>query len=235
LNIVPPAYTLLQFLFAAFESYTRTLVKMVEVDGKRAGILSLARPLNYLKKRRRLFRSAKELDERTPYTYERVASPQWERFSHTQLSLSSFSLEAEVRPKPICPLCRHLGQEVWDPEYRDKHGIGEPSRHLMPAQDVYRAAAQGCSGCEIIAWVLEPYMAQIEGQGKTVRLYFEKSYFNILGARESHILEFYGSELSIDSVLATIEIKSTPYWMIEGAFPRSGKPLLKPLRNHFCK
>lgn len=76
--------------------------------------------------------------------------------------------KAEVLPDSICPVCLNLGNEVWDPDYRKRHGLGSPGRHFKSTKEVFHNAKQGCSGCEVIAWALEPYRSQIERQNDRI-------------------------------------------------------------------
>ena len=87
----------------------------------------------------------------------------------------------------------------------------------MPTKYVYRAATQGCSGCEIIAWVLEPYMVQLDGSRKKVRIFFDKWYYPESGGPEFFKLEFYGGFEPVNAVHAEITIKSTPSESENGA------------------
>lgn len=90
----------------------------------------------------------------------------------------------------------------------------------MPAKDVYLAAEQGCSGCKVIAWALEPYMEQHGGLGKRVRICFDRWYFPESGSIAFHQLEYYTPFLPVEKVSAEIAIQNLPYTWKEGySFP----------------
>jgi len=128
----------------------------------------------------------------------------------------------EAPPKLICPVCLNLGQEVWNEAYRQKHELGDLVRHIKPARDVYRAARKGCSGCEVIAWVLEPYMKQADVLGKTIRICFGKWCMSASGNFSAHQLEFHCGYLPVEKVLAEVAIKSAPHESEEGASTHPG-------------
>jgi hypothetical protein len=111
-------------------------------------------------------------------------------------SEESFVALDEILPESICPVCLNLGNEVWDHAYRRRHGLDAPERrrrwqHRMPIGDVYVAANQSCSGCKVIAWVLEPYMKRLQDEGGEVEVRFEDTWESYAGR-----LNYYGREVS---------------------------------------
>ena len=115
------------------------------------------------------------------------------------------SFRAEVRSGSICRICLNLGNEVWDLGYRERHNLGMAyGAHRKPVEDVAIAAQQGCPGCEIIAWALEPYMKQLQGSGQVV------VSFDHIGEATSNIL-IYRNHLPSPAISNTVvTIKESP-------------------------
>jgi len=189
---------------------------MVEAARRRSRLLSLARSLNPLK--------TKQPTPTVPETYvaaQELPTAIEQRLttihSGSESSRSSYDGPppladgSRVSPDSICPICLNLGQQVWNELYREEYGLGEPERHLMPADDVCRTAMQGCSGCQIIAWALEPFMKQPDGMRKKVRICFDKWYYPVIGGITFHKLEFYIGSLPVDKVFTEIAIKHVAY------------------------
>ena len=106
-----------------------------------------------------------------------LATPSCHKRTRTLSSNSAkpFLSTAEVLPETICRVCLNLGNEVWDPSYREKHGLGECKPHHIPVSDVAITAEEGCSGCKIIAWALEPYMERLQKCGGQVDVHFRSA------------------------------------------------------------
>jgi len=189
---------------------------MVEAARRRSRLLSLARSLNPLK--------TKQPTPNVPETYvalQELPTAIEQRLttirSGSETSRSSYDGSppladgSRVSPDSICPVCLNLGQQVWNELYREEYGLGEPERHLMPADNVYRTAMQGCSGCEIIAWALEPFMRQPDDVEQKLRICFDKWYYPVTGGIAFQRLEFYIGSLPMDKVFTEIAIKHVPY------------------------
>jgi hypothetical protein len=73
----------------------------------------------------------------------------------------------------ICPVCINLGNEAWDPKYREKQGTKGVvyNWHTIYDTQILSADEKECSGCQIIAWALEPYMALLEVEGARLRIH----------------------------------------------------------------
>jgi hypothetical protein len=111
----------------------------------------------------------------------------------------------EVLPGSICPLCLNLGNEVWDPDYRRKYTLGAYREQREPGRRVIGSAEAGCKSCEIVAWILTPYMGWLDWQGNKIRLlfgggrtFFKNEYFSRIltyrgfgGTSDSRVLEFF--------------------------------------------
>jgi len=87
--------------------------------------------------------------------------------------------DTEVIPGSICRGCFDLGNEIWDHDYGERHGLVPERPHYIPAEEVTVAAQKGCLGCEIIAWALEPYMEQIQNCEGEVSVHL-RSFANVL-------------------------------------------------------
>jgi len=217
-------------LLAAFESYTHTRAKMVEPAKRRSGLLNHARSLNPLETRQPLSNLSKlpaAIEEPSKVAEERItiigSGPEKARSSYDSQPSLAHRAAFQVFPESICPLCLNLGQELWDPKYRFEHRLSWVPKHLVDAREVVRAAERGCSGCEIVAWVLRPYMTHHEGHGNVIRLKFGDGYCVSSGGTFFRELNFNGSIVSTGSTLTNIAVKSTPC--------TSGRDLLIPAKS----
>jgi len=186
---------------------------MVEAARRRSRLLNLARSLNPLKTRKPLPSSPRyaAVEWLSTATEDQITTGHNDAGVSRSLDAPSRTLAAGIKafPNTICPVCLNFFQELWNEEDRDDHEFDEPTGHLMPTKHVYRAATQGCSGCEIIAWVLEPYEMQLDGSRKKVRIFFDKWYYPKSGGSEFFKLEFYGGFEPANAVHAEITIRST--------------------------
>jgi hypothetical protein len=151
-----------------------------------------------------------------------------------------------------CPMCHNLGNHLWDHHLWDRalrksYGIRKFSYHRKHAGQVLFTADQGCSGCKIIAWAMEPYMVKLKSQGGSVRFIFDdkEREDNILSIDEVpkgeglYYLCYYftGRERYAGEVEVKLYIKSTPRGPIAGDHPLSKGEfriysLLRPLSKH---
>ncbi|KAG9192869.1 hypothetical protein G6011_11603 [Alternaria panax] len=136
------------------------------------------------------------------------------------------SIKAEVSPESICRVCLNLGNEIWDLDYRKKHNLPKPPKHIVPAKDVVIAAEQGCSGCEIIAWVLEPYMARLEEESSKVLIKFGFDYSLIFGGFFRDLC-YHGGVKPTEKCVTELVIKSTPPELHHVVPPLSDKSISK--------
>lgn len=117
---------------------------------------------------------------------------------------------AEILPQSICPVCLNLGNEVWDTKYRKKHKLKrwEYHSHRISRTEVLSATKKSCSGCQIIVWALEPYMALLETREAYVNL-----NFNDLPGCSLFVVpdNWYGN---VDGYLR-VELKSSPFKLRE--------------------
>lgn len=236
-------------LFAVFGEHLCTLLKMVEVEGKNSKAFSLARSIKPLRTRQPSPSSAKlpttigqlvtsigKLPigvEPSPSTPE--LEPESTRLSHDPPQTFTFErVRLEDSPPWICPLCLNLGNEVWDPDYRQKYRLGLYREHLEPAKRVVRSAEKGCKGCEVIAWILEPYMGQLEEQGGKVCLLFGGGLTSFHGELFRRNLTYSGSEPSNNQV-DQLFVKKLPAEHGENAFSDAkGDSISRPIRSTFA-
>lgn len=59
--------------------------------------------------------------------------------------------------QPKCPTCLDLE--------------GHNGKEYVEVQEVARRRKEGCPGCDVVSWALEPYFEQVLQQGYEVRLY----------------------------------------------------------------
>ena len=202
---------------------------MAEPAKRRSKLLSLARSLNPLKTKQPLPNLPKlpaVIEEPPKVAEERLtiigSGPETTRSSFDPPPSPAVRDILQV-PEFICPLCLNLGQELWDPGYRFEHRLSWIPKHLVDPWEVVRAAERGCSGCEIITWVLEPYLTHREGNRNVIRLKFGDGYCVSSGGTFFRELNFKGSIVSADSTLTNIVVKSTPC--------ASGKDALMPSQS----
>jgi hypothetical protein len=151
-------------------------------------------------------------------------------------SEASSAAVAGVLPESICPVCFNLGNEIWDENYCKRHGIegflwGNGPRP-QPIKSVAMRAQEGCPGCEIIAWVLDPYTKRLQDEGREVKVTLIDSLY-LYGPR---LLYFSSKSRGLQSRIALV-IRSVPFEFSEGALPRSNsrchfepvsEPILQP-------
>lgn len=141
------------------------------------------------------------------------------RHRHSSLTRLRQLLPGSSRPLStgfICPVCINLGNEVWDTEYSKKNGISrEYVTHIIYATEALLAAKKGCSGCQIIAWALEPYMAQLEAGRARVLFEF---YSLPSGSGSVHVVPENNMFPHDDLKLV---LKTSPYKLSKKAFTRS--------------
>jgi hypothetical protein len=146
-------------------------------------------------------------------------------------SEESSAAVAEALPKSICPVCSNLGNEIWDENYCTRQGIDYFSQKWARKRINYDAirAQEGCSGCEILAWALEPYRKQFQDEGLQVGVY--------LGEEPMHCLTYFSSKSAASPKGIDLVIGSIPLDSSEGALPRSNsrcdfepvpEPILQP-------
>jgi hypothetical protein len=164
------------------------------------------------------------------------SSPISMRTSSPESEVSSIASN-EILPESICPVCLNLGNEVWDHAYRRRHGLDATARrrrrqHHIPIGDVDVAAHQSCSGCKIIAWVLEPYMKRLQDEGGEVEVRFEDTWKSYVAR-----LNYYGREVyppGLRPCAIRLVVKSVHLRSSQGAPPLSNskfdfEPVSEPM------
>jgi len=158
-----------------------------------------------------------EADDQESEAFSLATSPSRKRKRTAPfVSGESSVAAAEVLPETICQVCLNLGNEVWDPGYRERHGLGTCGPHSKPVWEVAITAQRGCPGCEIIAWALEPYMERLQDKGQQVDIDIGRAGQMFMG-----VLTYSCRKSSEDGLWLKLVLKSTPFEFIESARPHS--------------
>jgi hypothetical protein len=90
----------------------------------------------------------------------------------------------KMASRSICPVCLDLK--------------GDPD-HRVNVKAVALSRDGGCPGCNIVSWILEPYMEQLVGKSAEVRLRLRQDRYLC-----------YGGTLSPRELIAELEVKGIP-------------------------
>ena len=124
----------------------------------------------------------------------------------------------EIVSEPVCKRCFKLGNDVWNPDILEQRDYTILAPRSSPVEDVAMSAREGCPGCEIIAWALEPYVQQVQEDGGQVIV----SFGHTTKWMNDRFI-YYGKLLSQPKNRHRIElvIKKTPFRSIESSPARS--------------
>lgn len=124
--------------------------------------------------------------------------------------------------KYACKGCLDLGQEIWSPAFRSKHGVDlsrSPFNHVI-LSDILQDAEKDCKSCRVVLRILEPFMDQLMQQSKAFSLRFDKGLEIIVKSHEKTRIH--------RNTAATLDIRSSspenhhPWSSIATATPISG-------------